>query len=557
MNTAKPLSREAVLQLRRSVAARAADADARLADALRRPLGGASAIKEWHDLLLFVEAYPQSAAQHRLAVKGLRTLREALGARLQKDDRLREQLRDTGLHGCDMVGIYSFALARWLQRHWPGRLELHSADAPHDAALTSLLPLLAAAEREVVEQLGTDTDGLLRSAFGDDASARLMGLIRTITEHPMDDGLREAVFSSLQPYLNIIAEERSPSLTSLRVQLVEPFIHEQALERSADTARAISEPVGESLSLTAAEERQLIRKARMVLALMQRETDPITYAGHAEAFDMGRGLAIALYQPDAEHRLALESYVGFMAFKNGVPLAYGGAWVFPGRSKVGINVFPALRGGESAWFFAQLLRLYHQRFGVAVFEAENYQLGHGNADGLRSGAYWFYYRLGFRPWNDRLARIAAREFERVRAGKTVPLATSKELVADGLVLRLVDDTVPTIDTGALLRRAHHHLASRTGMSRRKALAVMRERLCDLLGIAPAELRTKDLLLALEAWAPLCDMITGLRTWHRKDLDAVADALRARAEGGERAYQLALRRCTKLLGAWAEMASADP
>jgi len=44
MSRAKPLSRDAVLQLRRRVAARAPDSDARPASALRSPPGTASAI---------------------------------------------------------------------------------------------------------------------------------------------------------------------------------------------------------------------------------------------------------------------------------------------------------------------------------------------------------------------------------------------------------------------------------------------------------------------------------------------------------------------------------
>lgn len=553
MNGSKPLNRDAVLRLRKAVVTRAADADDLVERALRNPLGSASSIQELHDLLLFMEAYPASTAQYRSAVKSMRRLRTRLDVRLKDDRRLRDQLRDTGMHGCDMVGLYSFGLASWLSRHWPGRIELHGADAERQAAMTSLLPMLSMAEREALEQLDCDADGLLRSAFGVDPSDRFHGLIRTIAAHPMDHGLKEASFSNLQPYLRLVGDERSPSLSTLRMSLVEPFHHDGALERSVDSPRIIAQPIGDALPLSPAKRRQLINKGRMVLALMQRETDPITYAGKAEAFDMGRGLVITLYHMDARHRLALEGYAGFMAFKNGVPLAYGGAWLFPGRSKVGINVFPALRGGESAWFFAQLLRLYRQRFDVRVFEAENYQLGHGNADGLRSGAYWFYYRLGFRPWNEPLTRIAERESERVRAGKQVRIATLKRLVADGLVLRLADEPAPLIETGNLLSRALRHLARQGTEGRQRTVAAMRSRLCAALGMERAEMRTMELRLAVDAWAPLCDMIVDLNAWPRQEHHRIASALRSRAMGDERAHQAMLRRCTQLLKAWAALA----
>ena len=86
----------------------------------------------------------------------------------------------------------------------------------------------------------------------------------------------------------------------------------------------------------------------------------------------------------------------------------GYAWIVPSHSKIGINIFPAQRGGGSAWFFAQLRRVYHSAFDADRFEAENDQLGYGNPEGLRSGAHWLYFRLGFRPMTAALQRLAAR-----------------------------------------------------------------------------------------------------------------------------------------------------
>jgi hypothetical protein len=138
-----------------------------------------------------------------------------------------------------------------------------------------------------------------------------------------------------------------------------------------------------------------------------------------------------------------------------VPLAYGGAWIFPGTSKVGINVFPALRGGESAWFFAQLLRLYRQRFGVDRFEAENYQLGHNNPDGLKSGAYWFYYRHGVPPGTKEVATHGSREFKKlvVTQGSPSAVEAAEELVEHGLEVIIEERTGPDRHSSAYHGRA--------------------------------------------------------------------------------------------------------
>ena len=57
-----------------------------------------------------------------------------------------------------------------------------------------------------------------------------------------------------------------------------------------------------------------------------------------------------------------------------------------------------------------MLAMLHHVLGAASFTLDPYQLGgKGNDDGIESGAWWFYYKLGFRP---RAARREARACER-------------------------------------------------------------------------------------------------------------------------------------------------
>jgi hypothetical protein len=277
----------------------------------------------------------------------------------------------------------------------------------------------------------------------------------------------------------------------------------------------------------------------------------VTHAGAVELFDLGRGLRIALFHLDMAHRLPFDSYVGFMGFRNGVPLAYGGAWIFPGRSKVGINVFQALRGGESAWFFAQLLRLYRQRFGVDRFEAENYQLGHHNPDGLRSGAYWFYHRLGFRPVTKGLQRIAAREFKKLssRNGYQVPLKLLKELVEQGLELIIEDSGTPIIDTAALTLAAQRHVVEHHAGDRKLAMRRALERLGKALPLGDLAEWSHEERTALYLWALPLDMIDGLGRWSATDRKRLVALIRAKGAAAETRHQEFMARMPRLLEAW--------
>jgi hypothetical protein len=67
-----------------------------------------------------------------------------------------------------------------------------------------------------------------------------------------------------------------------------------------------------------------------------------------------------------------------------------------------------------------------------------YQFGEGNEEGLQSGAFWFYYRLGFLPEVPALRKLAHQEAEKRRTSPTyrTALSTLKKLTGSKLVLNL-------------------------------------------------------------------------------------------------------------------------
>jgi hypothetical protein len=130
-------------------------------------------------------------------------------------------------------------------------------------------------------------------------------------------------------------------------------------------------------------------------------------------YQLERGISIAIYGMTADRQLPLESYIGYTLFKNGYPAAYGGGWVFGKRANFGINIFEWFRGGESGYMMCQLLRVYRQVFDVDYFEVEPYQYGLDNPEGIASGAFWFYYRFGFRPLDATLRKLADTEFKKI------------------------------------------------------------------------------------------------------------------------------------------------
>ncbi|MFN3876133.1 MAG: hypothetical protein ACK4L7_09515 [Flavobacteriales bacterium] len=466
----------------------------------------------------------------------------------RRNARHRYALINSGIEGMPLQGCFSLRLTRWMLERWGQRV---SADAPWEELIELLRLLLPQAELETVDQPAADARELLERTFGPSRAVQLQRLVEGLDALRADEPAREHLWSRMQAYVK--AEGAAGcGMTAARAPSDAPFCLPEGLQRSVDLMSVVNEPVAAPVRLSARQRVELIGAARTVLAALQRETDPVTHAGGVELFDMGRGLRIALHHLDVEHRLPFDSYVGFMAFRNGVPLAYGGAWIFPGKSKVGINVFPAMRGGESAWFFAQLLRLYRQRFGVDRFEAENYQLGHGNPDGLKSGAYWFYYRLGFRPVTKALQRIAEREFKKLssRKGYQVPLKLLKGLVEQGLELVIAESAAPIIDTAALTMAVQRHVAERYAGNRALAMRRALERLGRALPLGDLATWSADERAALYLWALPVDMIGDLERWPLRHRARLAAIIRAKGAATETAHQALLGRCGPLIQAWA-------
>ena len=98
-----------------------------------------------------------------------------------------------------------------------------------------------------------------------------------------------------------------------------------------------------------------------------------------------------------ERRLPLRSAYGGFVVKNGVPIGYIEGLAFFERLEIGFNMYYTFREGESAWIYAQVLKLHRDALGVTSFSIDPYQLGYENEEALESGAFWFYRKLGFRP----------------------------------------------------------------------------------------------------------------------------------------------------------------
>jgi hypothetical protein len=299
-----------------------------------------------------------------------------------------------------------------------------------------------------------------------------------------------------------------------------------------------------------------------MLAALGRETDAIAlaYPGGVAWHDVGRGVAIALYTMRPDRRGPLDSHVGMMIFKNGLPVGYGGGWPFLGTCRIGINIFGPYRGGESKFLFCQVLRVYRQRFAVARFIAEPSQFGGGNVEGLRSGAFWFYYRLGFRPVAPRSAALARDEFARMQKepGYRTPVPALRRLAGSDveLVLGGMNDSAGdagACEVGDLSLAVTAWIGARFRGDRAAAEETATRAVAAALGVKGWPGWPEPERGAFRALALLFAQIPGLARWPATDKRALVALMRAKGRDEFRFHAL-LERPRRLRTALAALAA---
>jgi hypothetical protein len=178
----------------------------------------------------------------------------------------------------------------------------------------------------------------------------------------------------------------------------------------------------------------------MILIQHLREIDPITFTdnSYVSYYHLPRGISIALMGMVPERRTPIDCYIGYMVFKNGLPVAYAGSWILFDSGRIGLNIFPAYRGGESKYIFEDILNLHKSVYRLNRFTVDPYQVGKENSDGIHSGAFWIWYHAGFRPMRKEQQQLAKKEELKLKTvrGYRSPEAVLKKLADSRMELIL-------------------------------------------------------------------------------------------------------------------------
>lgn len=421
--------------------------------------GRAADIRAFHDELLFAVAFPASRAMHRAARRALdrfgHIVSRARGA-------ARAKLEDTGIAGTATSGTFIYGVARWLAAHGE---RLHFAwERERDA--DRLDPLIRAAlvpgEEDRFDSGEVTTSDWLTEASRGDAVRWLLAAAPDARQAATGRQWRTLFDAADLPLRWELRDSpRSSSRNGVRLR---PVIRTAFRRLPSDAASFIGTRLGGVRRLHGTEATRWHDAALAALAARAREVFPTVYANPDEVLlaPLGAGTTLCLLGAAPHDRSALEANYGYVMFSNGIPVGYGGFTALGDQCNTGVNVFESFRGSEAAFLYAQSLRAARTYLGISRFVVNPYQFGAGNDEAIASGAFWFYYRLGFRPVDASAARLAEREQGAIlldRAHRS-SARTLRALARGDLVLdlgarrprRLIPERI-LVTTGALATRA--------------------------------------------------------------------------------------------------------
>jgi hypothetical protein len=265
--------------------------------------------------------------------------------------------------------------------------------------------------------------------------------------------------------------------------------------------------------------------------------------------DAGRGVHLFLWGLPPGRRLPLRAYHAGLTVKNGVPINYIEGISLCEWMEVGFNTFYAFRDGETAWIYSRVLHLLHQLTHVTCFSVYPYQLGEGNEEAIKSGAFWFYRKLGFRPGKPELLAMTEKEEARIaaRPGYRTSARVLRKLAAEHVFYEFGDETqglwdsFATRNIGFAVQRlmAKKFKGNPEKMRRDTTASLARILRVDPDNWSPLEQSS------FANFAPVLSLVPDLPRWTKIEQQAVVQIVRAKVSPIEADYLRLLQRHPKL------------
>jgi len=513
----------------------------------------ADALIRFHEILLFLRAYPQSSRIAQLS----ESLLHDFGARVQllvkhgADISSLNSVEVSGIVGTAVTDTFSYFIVSWLLLRHPRQIEFYWEwfEDPNRLGATwpRFMPLI---EEDAQVEANVFYRDWLRAARDGERElpwliTRFQRMVATVEE-------QAELYDGLRLYVRWRPGYRA-SRTGMRLPVRRLFFHRNPLIQRRDVRfREVLQSVApELVRLNASQGERILDMARETSTVRYRELYGFTHGDPKRVWraSIGRGVDIFLMGVPAEKRLPLRAYHAALIFKNGVPVGYFEGLSLFERMESGFNMYYTFREGETAWLYARTLNMFRHLLGVTAFSIDPYQIGYENEEGIESGAFWFYRKLGFRPMTAALLKLTLNEERRIsqRSSYRTSAKTLRKLAEGPMILELEQSRSGDWDRfqirriGLAVQRlmAQRYMGDSARMRREAG-----ERLARVLGLggkdlAPYESRIwSDFAVALA-------LIPNLNQWSKRDKSTLKQLISAKAGVNEVRYLKSMQRHERL------------
>jgi hypothetical protein len=523
----------------------------------RRRFPDAASLIRFHEILLFLCAYPHSASIRRKS-------EELLASFPQRVADLRDSGADisafadppvSGIAGTAFSAVWGYDIVRNLAARYPSRVEIdwegYDGEAQLVSVLKSFLPLFEDGAYVVYPVPYLDW---IRAAKRPNETD-LAWLLRQF-EHPsIDETAKANLFDSLKLWVHWKLGNSAATRTKMRLRVNKIFYHDGPLIKRSEVSldRELEDSLPLPLKkLSRADGEKVLNLGRDAMTVRYRELHGFTYGDprHVLRAAAGRGVEFVIWGLPPAHRLPLLGYHAVLILKNGLPVGYAESLALFERTEVGVNLFYTFRDGESAWIYARLLRFLRQYLNVSVFSVEPYQLGSHNEEGVEAGAFWFYRKLGFRPVQPQVAPIAALEERKLanRTGYRTPVRILRQLAAGHLLYEAPSTPHPgewdhfrVPNIGLAVQR---RLVQQFGGGERKLRRALVTSIARAVGVKRTDLSASELRV-FNDFALVLALIPDISRWSKEEKNSIRQIVRAKAGAEELRYVKLLHHHQKL------------
>ena len=396
----------------------------------------------YHELLLFLRAYLQNSSILHITEKELRSFSSRVSA-LEEQDIDISPLEDpevSGIAGTSVTDTFSFYIVRWLVRKHASQVAIDWDWFENENRLADTWPrFMPLLEEDTLVEANIPYRKWLAAARN--GHAELPWLVDRFNKLPKSEQERAELYNSQQLFVRW-TPSYSISRTGMRIPARKVFYHRGPLiqRRDIDLRKELAQPSPALQKLSRQQGEKALDLAREASTIRYRELYGFTHGDpkHVYHAKFGRGVELFLMGLPPDKRLPLRAYHAAMIYKNGIAIGYFEGISLFERMDSGFNLYYTFRDGETAWLYARTLNVMHHFTGVTAFAIDPYQIGYENEEGIESGAFWFYRKLGFRPMRKDALQLALKEEEKIktRNGYRTPAATLRKLAQSPMILEL-------------------------------------------------------------------------------------------------------------------------